>query len=95
MVPGVAGSNPVCRPTFLEIKSVIFSTGTALSVKVSSKKMGHAYGYDLKVVGSIITLNQGKYGMFGNAGRDKSYVLDVVEEVLEDFIADYKDSNLE
>jgi hypothetical protein len=33
--------------------------------------------------------------MFGNAGRDKSYVLDVVEEVLEDFIADYKDSNLE
>ncbi|MDB3958194.1 hypothetical protein N9408_04720 [Opitutales bacterium] len=92
---GIRPERPREQSHFLEIELVILSKGTAFSVEVSLKKMAQAYGYDPKVVGSIITLNQGKYGMFGNAGRDKSYVLDVVEEVLEDFIADYKDSNLE
>jgi len=92
---GIRPERPREQSHFLEIELVILSKGTAFSVEVSLKKMAQAYGYDPKVVGSIITLNQGKYGMFGNAGRDKSYVLDVVEEVLEDFIDDYKDSNLE
>ena len=92
---GIRPERPRQQSHFLEIELVILSKGTAFSVEVSLKKMAQAYGYDPKVVGSIITLNQGKYGMFGNAGRDKSYVLDVVDEVLEDFVADYKDSNLE
>jgi hypothetical protein len=56
--------------------------------------MAQAYGYDPREVGSVVKLPQGKYGVFGNAGRDKSYVLDAVDEVVEEFIADYKDSNL-
>jgi hypothetical protein len=92
---GIRPERPREQSHFLEIELVILSKGTVFSVEVSLKKMAQAYGYDPKVVGSIITLNQGKYGMFGDAGRDKSYVLDVVDEVLGDFIADYKDSNLE
>ena len=79
---------------FLEVDLVMHSKGTNFSVEVSLKKMAQAYGYDPRKVGSVIKLPQGRYGVFGNAHKDKGYVLDAVEEVLEDFIADYKDSNL-
>jgi hypothetical protein len=78
----------------LEVDFVILSGGTAFTVEVSLKIMAQAYGYDPGEVGKVVTLSQGKYGMFGNARRDMSYVLEVVDEVVDEFIADYKDSNL-
>ena len=73
---------------------MILSKGTAFSVEVSLKKMSQAYGYDPREVGPILKLPQGRYGLFGNAGRSKSYVLDAVDEVMDVFLTDYKDSNL-
>ena len=91
---GIKPARPLYRTHFLEIDLVIQSKGTNFSVEVSLKKMSQAYGYDPKVVGPVVQLPQGGYGMFGNAGRDKSYILKAVGEVMDEFIADYKDSNL-
>ena len=79
---------------FLEVDLVILPKGTSFSVVVSLKKMAQAYGFDPKAVGPVITMAQGNYGLFGNAGRDKSYLLDAVDEVMDKFLHDYKDSNL-
>jgi hypothetical protein len=91
---GIKPEAPLYKTHFMEVDFVILSGGTSFALEVSLKKMAQAYGYDPKKVGKIITLPQGKYGVFGNAGRDKSYVLDAVDEVVEKFIVDYKDSNL-
>jgi hypothetical protein len=91
---GIKPERPHYKTHFLEVDFVILSGGTAFTVEVSLKKMAQAYGYDPGEVGKVVTLPQGKYGMFGNARRDKSYVLEVVDEVVDEFIADYKDSNL-
>ena len=91
---GIKPEAPLYNTHFMEVDFVILSGGTSFALEVSLKKMAQAYGYDPQKVGKIITLPQGKYGVFGNAGRDKSYVLDAVDEVVEEFIADYKDSNL-
>jgi hypothetical protein len=91
---GIKPEAPLYKTHFMEVDFVILSGGTSFALEVSLKKMAQAYGYDPKKVGKIITLPQGKYGVFGNAGRDKSYVLDAVDEVVEKFILDYKDSNL-
>ena len=91
---GIRPERPPDQYHFLEIDLVIHSKGTNFTVEVSLKKMAQAYGYDPKVVGKIITLPQGQYGLFGNAGRDKSYILDAVEQVVDKFLLDYKDSNL-
>ena len=37
---------------------------------------------------------QGEYGLFGNAAKDKDYVLEAVDEVMDKFLLDYRDSNL-
>jgi hypothetical protein len=91
---GIKPEAPLYKTHFMEVDFVILSGGTSFALEVSLKKMAQAYGYDPKKVGKIITLPQGKYGVFGNAGRDKAYVLDAVDEVVEKFIVDYKDSNL-
>lgn len=91
---GIKPDRPRYNSHFLEVDLIIHSKGTNFSVEVSLKKMAQAYGYDPRKVGRVIELPQGKYGVFGNAHRDKGYVLDAVEEVLEEFITDYKDSNL-
>ena len=91
---GIKPDRPRYNSHFLEVDLVMHSKGTNFSVEVSLKKMAQAYGYDPRKVGTVIKLPQGQYGVFGNAHKDKGYVLDAVEEVLEDFIADYKDSNL-
>ncbi|NDH16505.1 MAG: hypothetical protein EBY48_05400 [Opitutae bacterium] len=91
---GIKPDRPHYKTHFMEVDFVILSGGNAFAVEVSLKKMAQAYGYDPREVGSVVKLPQGKYGVFGNAGRDKSYVLDAVDEVVEEFIADYKDSNL-
>jgi hypothetical protein len=91
---GIKPERPHYKTHFLEVDFVILSGGNAFTVEVSLKKMAQAYGYDPGEVGKVVTLPQGKYGMFGNARRDKSYVLEVVDEVVDEFIADYKDSNL-
>ena len=56
--------------------------------------MDQAYGFDPKAVGPVIIMAQGNYGVFENAGRDKSYLLDAGEEVMDKLLLDYKDSNL-
>ena len=33
-------------------------------------------------------------GLFGNAAKDKDYVLEAVDEVMDKFLLDYRDSNL-
>ena len=91
---GIKPDRPRYNSHFLEVDLIIHSKGTNFSVEVSLKKMAQAYGYDPRKVGRVIELPQGKYRVFGNAHRDKGYVLDAVEEVLEEFITDYKDSNL-
>ena len=91
---GIRPDRPRYNSHYLEVDLIIHSKGTNFSVDVSLKKMAQAYGYDPRKVGTVIELPQGKYGVFGNAHRDKGYVLDAVEEVLEEFIADYKESNL-
>ena len=91
---GIKPERPHYKTHFMEVDFVILSGGNEFAVEVSLKKMAQAYGYDPSEVGRVVKLLQGKYGIFGNAGRDKSYVLDAVDEVVEDFIADYKDSNL-
>ena len=91
---GIKPDRPLYKTHFMEVDFVILSGGNAFAVEVSLKKIAQAYGYDPREVGSVVKLPQGKYGVFGNAGRDKSYVLDAVDEVVEEFIADYKDSNL-
>ena len=91
---GIKPDRPHYKTHFVEVDFVILSGGNAFAIEVSLKKMAQAYGYDPREVGSVVKLPQGKYGVFGNAGRDKSYVLEAVDEVVEEFIADYKDSNL-
>jgi hypothetical protein len=91
---GIKPDRPRYNSHFLEVDLVIHSKGTNFSVEISLKKMAQAYGYDPSRVGTVIKLPQGRYGVFGNAHKDKDYILDAVEDVLEDFIADYKDSNL-
>ena len=91
---GIKPDRPHYKTHFVEVDFVILSGGNAFAIEVSLKKMAQAYGYDPREVGSVVKLPQGKYGVFGNAGRDKSYVLKAVDEVVEEFIADYKDSNL-
>ena len=91
---GIKPERPRNNTHYLDVELVILSKGTAFTVEVSLKKMSQAYGYDPRQVGPIIKLPQGRYGLFGNAGRSKSYVLDAVDEVMEEFLADYKDSNL-
>ena len=91
---GIRPDRPHYKTHFLEVDFVILSGGNAFAIEVSLKKMAQAYGYDPREVGSVVKLPQGKYGVFGNAGRDKSYVLEAVDEVVEEFIADYKDSNI-
>jgi len=56
--------------------------------------MDQEYGFDPKAVGPVIIMAQGNYGVFENAGRDKSYLLDAGEEVMDKLLLDYKDSNL-
>jgi hypothetical protein len=91
---GIKPERPRNNTHYLDVDLVILSKGTAFSVEVSLKKMSQAYGYDPREVGPILKLHQGGYGLFGNAGRSKSYVLDAVDEVMDEFLADYKDSNL-
>lgn len=79
---------------FLDVDVVILSKGTSFSVVVSLKKMAQAYGFDPKVVGPVVTMAQGEYGLFGNAAKDKDYVLEAVDEVMDKFLLDYRDSNL-
>ena len=91
---GIKPERPRNNTHYLDVDLVILSKGTAFTVEVSLKKMSQAYGYDPRQVGPIIKLTQGRYGLFGNAGRSKSYVLDAVDEVMDQFLTDYKDSNL-
>jgi len=56
--------------------------------------MDQEYGFDPKAVGPVIIMAQGNYRVFGHAGRDKSYLLDAGEEVMDKLLLDYKDSNL-
>jgi hypothetical protein len=91
---GIKPDRPRNNTHYLDVDLVILSKGTAFTVEVSLKKMSQAYGYDPREVGPVVKLPQGRYGLFGNAGRSKSYVLEALDEVMEEFLADYKDSNL-
>jgi hypothetical protein len=91
---GIRPERPRINTHFLEVDLVILSKGTAFTVEVSLKKMAQAYGYDPRKIGTSVKLPQGRYGLFGDAGRNKSYILEAVEEVLDEFLLDYKDSNL-
>ena len=79
---GIKPDRPRYNSHFLDVDLVMHSKGTNFSVEVSLKKMAQAYGYDPRKVGTVIKLPQGRYGVFGNAHKDKGYVLDAVEEVL-------------
>ncbi len=91
---GIKPERPHKSTHFLEVELVIHSKGTNFTIEVALKKMAQSYGYDPSEVGAIIKLPQGRYGLFGNAGRNKSYILEAVDEVMDEFLADYKDSNL-
>jgi len=99
---GIRPGRPRLACHFLEVDVLLNPKRKGFIIDVSLKKMSQAYGYDPKVMGTIIKQAQGEYVKMGNSkgfrlfgfgSEPKERVLAALDEVLEDFIADYIDSN--
>jgi hypothetical protein len=82
-------------PHYLYVRVGMLSDGRAFKIDVFLVKTSSAYGVDAKVAGSTFTPDVQSYGTLGSAGKDKQYVLGALNGLLDDFLLDYLETNID
>ena len=82
-------------PHYLYVNINISSKGTFYGFDIQLWKYAGQYGLDQSITGFSFMPSQGAYGSIGLAGQDFSHVIKHLEDILDSFILDYLESNME
>ena len=92
---GIKTLDSTYDPHYLYINIDISKKGTYYCFDLELRKNAFGYGIDKSITGISFKPNQGTYGGLGLAGQSSSHVIGHVERILDAFILDYLESNME
>lgn len=78
---------------YLQVEIGVMPKGSPFRIDIYLKKKSEIYAKDSHFIGSVITPQQGKYGIV--ATGPKSYALECLNGCLDDFLIDYLETNMQ
>jgi len=81
---------------YLYVNVNVLSNGTAFSVRVEFKRYSFAYPKEISAqTGLVFRPLQGSYTSLGRSEGSASFIIESINEVLDSFLLDYLESNIE
>ena len=92
---GIKPTENRSTPHYLYVNINVMEDGTVYRIDVELKKYAVSYGVDASITGPVFKPYQGPYGSIGSSGRDDTFITNHLEAILDMFLLDYLESNME